>query len=348
VTPVPRSLADLTPAWLTDALAARFPGAVVDAVSVGPVADGTNRRARVELTYSAGAGPSAVFVKIHGRPVHRGALVALGALTTEARLAASGLALPLPSPQWYAAAIDRSRLRTVVVMADVTDAGGRPNSALAPLSVAAVRSGLDGLAQLHAEYWDSPLPSSLRFLRPWRLGRQWAPVSAASLAVGLAKLRRSLAAADADGLRVRTLEAQFRQSAVLAATGPLTLLHGDPHPGNTYALPGDVTGCYDWQLARTGSWSHDVGYFVVSSLSVADRRSHERLLLDGYLASLRAAGVAEPPTPATAWDRYRETPPYGLATWLHTLAAGSFQARDVCLATIERFAAAATDLTQSR
>jgi Ser/Thr protein kinase RdoA (MazF antagonist) len=344
VTPVPRSLAGLTPGWLTAALGSGCPGAVVSAVSVGPVADGTNRRARVELAYAAGTGPAAVFVKIHGRPMHRSALVALGALTTEARLAASGVELPLPSPQWYAAAIDRSRLRTLVVMADVTDDGGRPNSALSALSVDAVRSGLAGLARLHAAYWDSPLPASLGFLRPWRLRAHWAPVSGASLAAGLAKLRRSPKLhALADGLGARRLEAQFRHSAAAAATGPLTVLHGDPHPGNTYALPGDATGLYDWQLARIGSWSHDVGYFVASSLGVDDRRAHERSLLDGYLDALRDAGVRHAPTSGAAWDRYRATPAYGLATWLHTLAAGSFQPQDVCLATIERFAAAYDD-----
>src|SRR5581483_10737538 len=113
------------------------------------------------------------------------------ALTTEARLAASGAELPLDHPLPYAAAIDRSRLRTIVVMDDVTADGGRANSAISPLSVNEVSDGLAGLAQLHAAYWDRPLPSSLSFLRPWRLRRRWAPVSAANLARGLRRLRQA-------------------------------------------------------------------------------------------------------------------------------------------------------------
>src|SRR5919204_96471 len=168
---VPRAWSALTPAWFTAALARHCPVAVVSEAEVGPVADGTNRRASVRLCYAAGTGPERVFVKMHGR----------------------------------------------------------------------------------------------------------------------------------------MLERQFRASAALAAAGPQTVLHGDPHPGNTYALPGDRTGFYDWQLIRTGNWSHDVGYFLAGSLSVADRREHERELLGGYLGALREAG-ADPPPLDHAWQRYRASP----------------------------------------
>jgi hypothetical protein len=346
---VPRSLTDLTPAWLTAALADRHPDAVVGAVTLGQVEDGTNRRARISLEYAEGDGPASVFVKIHGRAMHRMALVALGALTAEARLALSGADLPLDRPRPYAAAIDRRRLRTIVVMDDVTAAGGQPNSGLSPLSVEEVRDGLAGLARLHAAYWDTTLPVGLQFLRPWRLKRRWAPISRASLARGVRRLRDAGdAGVLAEGLTVGVLERQFRQSAVLAATRPLTVLHGDPHPGNTYALPGSRTGFYDWQLARTGHWSHDVGYFIAGSLDRAHRRRHERELLEGYLDGLRESGVVTAPTIEVAWERYRATPAFGLGTWLHTLAAGSFQPAAVSLATVRRFATAYDDLDTAR
>src|SRR3954454_1833420 len=105
---VPSSLAAVTPSWMTEALAARCPGAAVGAVDVGDVEDGTNRRASVRLRYDAGDGPGAVFVKIHGRPMHRWALVALGALPPEALLAGPAAPLPLERPLPFAAAIDRA------------------------------------------------------------------------------------------------------------------------------------------------------------------------------------------------------------------------------------------------
>jgi hypothetical protein len=345
---VPGSLDELTPDYLTRALSARFPGAVVDHVEAGAVGNGTNRRATLALSYREGSGPSSVFVKIHGRLMHRLALVALRAWQTEAMLAASGADLPLEHPAFYAAATDRSRLEYVVLMEDVTARAGRPNDATTALSVGQVADGLAGLARLHAAFWDRPLPPALRFLAPWRLGRAWAPVSRASLAHGLRRLRRTghdelvPRHVDAAGL-----ERQFRASAHLAEAGPRTVLHGDPHPGNTYSLPGERTGFYDWQLVRTGSWSHDVGYFLAGSLGVRDRRAHERELLAGYLDSLGSAG-APPPGFADAWDRYRSSPAFGLATWVHTYSAGSFQPESVSLATIERFAAAYSDLETHR
>lgn len=346
---VPQSLADLTPGWLTEAMAVRCPGAVVGKLVIGEVEDGTNRRARVEVAYDEGDGPAAVFVKIHGRAKHRGALLALGALTTEARLAGSGALLPLAHPLPFAAAIDRTKLRTIVVMDDVSEVDGHPNHAATPLSVDEVRDGLAGLAALHAAYWDKPLPQSLDFLRPWRLKRRWAGVSAANLARAKAKLAHTGEFPLLAGrLSVRAVEREFRRSATLAATGPLTLLHGDPHPGNTYALPGGRTGFLDWQLARTGHWSHDVGYFIVGSMTAEDRRRHERALVNGYVASLRAAGVPTAPSDAQAWERYRATPAYGLGAWLHTFGAGSFQPVDTCLETIRRFAAAHEDLDTRR
>lgn len=346
--PVPRSLAEITPAWVTAAIGGHCPGAVVGEVEIGPVADGTNRRASVRLSYAEGSGPSSIFVKGQGRMLHRLALVALGALTAEARLADSGVKLPLNHPVLYAAGVDRARLGTIVVMEDVNSIGGRPNDATTPLDLAEVRTGLDGLARLHAAYWDRPLPPALGFLGPWRLPKRWAPMSRATLSRGL----RRLADAGQSGLvppevDARKLEYQFRRSATLAAAGPQTVLHGDPHPGNTYALPANRTGFYDWQLVRTGNWSHDVGYFLVGSLDVADRRGHEGELLTGYLDALRTAGV-DAPSYDQAWAQYRSTPAFGFGTWLHTLSVGSFQPVDICLATLRRFASAYQDLETHR
>ncbi len=349
--PVPRRLSDLDPAWISAALDRRWPGVVVREVQVGPVEQGTNSRARVALLVDGGNGPTSVFVKGPGRPSHRMALLVLGALVTEARLAEGGVSFPIEHPVFYAGGADWRRAACVVVTEDVVAAGGRPHDARTPLTVEAVRSGLRGLAALHASHWDRPLPASLGHLRAWRLGPVWGEVSVVSLGRGL---RRAASSGDGGeplrlptGVGARALGHQFRRSAAIAASGPRTVLHGDPHPGNTYATAEGGTGFFDWQLARLGHWSHDVGYFLVASLDVEDRRQHERELLAGYLDGLARAGVRTPPLDA-AWDRYRGTPAFGLATWLHTLSFGTFQRADVCMATIRRFARAYEDLGTAR
>lgn len=346
--PVPVDLRGITASWMTRALGTRLPGAAVGAVEVGEVVRGTNARARVHLGYAAGSGPASVFVKGPGPWGNRLALAALGALFTEARVASSGAALAVDHPRFYAAGVDPRRLAAVVVMDDVETPVSRPNDARTALEVAQVRSGLAGLARLHAMYWGGDLPARLGFLRPWRLGATLSLVSTASLAHGIRRLdERGWPEPRPRGLDARTLGRQFRLGTTLASSGSRTVLHGDPHPGNTYALGEGGTGFFDWQLVRTGDWSHDVGYFLVASLDVGERRRHERSLLAAYLDELGSSGVPVPGWDA-AWARYRSTPAYGLATWVHTLSFGSFQPVGVCLATIGRFAAAYEDLEAGR
>lgn len=43
---------------------------------------------------------------------------------------------------------------------------------------------------------------------------------------------------------------------------PTTLLHGDPHIGNTYLTQDSDVGFLDWQVARRGNFSVDLGYFA--------------------------------------------------------------------------------------
>jgi Ser/Thr protein kinase RdoA (MazF antagonist) len=174
-------------------------------------------------------------------------------------------------------------------------------------------------------------------VRPWRIGRQWAVVAWPGLLRAGRKLRTLGRPLD---VPLPEVEGGFRRWAQLARLGPQTLLHGDPHPGNTYAID-DTVGFYDWQLIRRGSCVHDVGYFIASSLTVTDRREHERDLLAGYLDVLARRGGHRP---ADLWPQYCATPVYGLGAWLQTLAAGTFQPVDTCLVAIERFAAAHRDL----
>lgn len=326
---VPRSWAQLTPAWLGAAV-----GRPVAELRLDDVAAGTNARARVIVRFANGDEPVGMFVKREGRLINRLALTALGARDAEANLARCAVELPVEHPAFYAGAVDRRRLAAIVVMEDVTGRGGRPNSPVQPLTVDQVANGLGGLAALHAAYWCRPLPG---FVRPWRIRRQWAAVAWAGLLRARHKLRSLGHPLDVE---LAEIERGFRAWAALAQLGPQTLLHGDPHPGNTYTV-GATIGFYDWQLIRRGAWTHDVGYFIASSLTVNDRREHERDLLAGYLDALARRGGHRP---EDVWARYCATPAYGLGAWLQTIAAGTFQPTDTCLVAIERFTAAFRDL----
>src|SRR2546430_1777564 len=96
---VPGTWDEVTPAWMTEALATVFPGAVVDTVELGDIDDGTTSRTRAELTYREGSGPATVFVKAQGRLDHRLVLAAIRGLRPEAWLFAAGEDLPLEVPR---------------------------------------------------------------------------------------------------------------------------------------------------------------------------------------------------------------------------------------------------------
>jgi aminoglycoside phosphotransferase (APT) family kinase protein len=125
---------------------------------------------------------------------------------------------------------------------------------------------------------------------------------------------------------------------------PQTLLHGDPHIGNTYVLPDDTVGFLDWQMVRRGNFSLDLGYFLQGALTIEDRRNHERDLVGEYRRALSLPDD-EMPTAEEIWLRYRASVAHGLAIWIATLSGGdAWQRPEICLAFAQRYSAAFVDL----
>ena len=87
--------------------------------------------------------------------------------------------------------------------------------------------------------------------------------------------------------------------------GPLTLLHGDSHLGNTYSLPDGRSGLLDWQVIWRGPGLREVTYWMITGLEPDDPPRARAELLERYLDGLRAGGVDEVPTYDEAFDRYR-------------------------------------------
>ena len=84
---------------------------------------------------------------------------------------------------------------------------------------------------------------------------------------------------------------------------------------------------------------HDLTQFLVSALSIADRRTHEEDLLRHYLARLADFGVS-PPSWHAAWLDYRRHTIYPLVGWLCT---DGYQPESVAAANVAQFGAAAAD-----
>jgi Phosphotransferase enzyme family len=339
---VPKTWQDITPEWLSVALAADYSGTTVHAVTVVARDDGTNRRARLGVTYSAGSGPCTVFAKA-ADPAHKALIRLTSGMFHEPRLFANRVPLPLEHPAVYSAAIDEADYDFVMIMEDLTARGADPRDATRPMTVEQVATGVRGLARMHGQYWGERVlrHPGLGWLEPFV---PWNGMEAAPLPAALERLGDD-APAEVMSLTIEELiESIWKPYIRTLTTSPQTLLHGDPHIGNTYVLPSGEVGFLDWQVARRGNWSLDLGYFLQGALTIEDRRRNERSLLEEYRESL-GLPAEELPSIDDIWLRYRASVAHGLTLWLCTASAGElWQRPDIAIALAQRYSAAYADL----
>jgi len=340
---MPTSWEEMTPEWMTAALSDHHPNAVVDGVTVALRDDGTNRRARLALSYAQGSGPATVFAKA-ADPDHKELIRMTSGMFHEPRLFMSGVDLALEHPTVYAALIDEEAYDFLMVMEDLAARGADPRDSLRPLTAEQAGSGVRALGRMHGRFWGTRVLENpdLDWLEPFLPfdGLQYAPLPSALerldgntppevLSLGIDELVESVWKP-----YIRTL-----------TTSPQTLLHGDPHIGNTYVTPENEVGFLDWQMARRGNWSLDLGYFLQGALTTEDRRAHEGELLEQYRDAL-ALPADEMPSLDEVWTRYRASVAHGLALWLCTASAdgGLWQRVEVAVTLAQRYANAFGDL----
>ncbi len=340
---IPLNWDDVTPEWMTAAIASHHPDAQVSEVKIITRDDGTNRRARFGLSYAHGSGPETVFVKAHAAS-HRWVHFRNGNLFNEARLFASGAELPLDHPRVYKSIVDYLRLDFLLLMEDLRQRGADPRDATRPMTVEQVANGLRGLARVHSRYWGISNSSHprLRWMKTWKPTKGWQVGLRNRVPLGMERGRDVLPANIAALSSDRVVDLWVDYVNTLTRHG-VTLTHGDAHIGNTYVLPDNDVGFLDWQVVRRGNWSQDVGYFLVGSLTVEDRRASERELMEIYREALDVP-AAERPSREQAWLTYRTTPAYGLAIWLSTLGTDGWQPHEISRALAERYAVAFEEL----
>jgi hypothetical protein len=343
VTRIPKRWEDVTPEWMTTAIRSRHRHAVVKDAILLAKDDGTNRRARFRLTYESEPGPERVFLKAHA-PGHRIVHLRNGNLFNEARLFKSGVPLDVDHPLVYESVVDYLRLDFLLVMEDIVMRGADPRNAVRAMSVEQVAHGLRSLARLHSRYWgfSARTHPRLRWVKDWKASSGWKAGLGRYIPIGLDRGAAALPQAIGK-YSAKDILALWSDYVASLTRGPMTLLHGDAHIGNTYVLPCDQVGFLDWQVTRRGEWSQDVGYFLISALTAEDRRKNEGMLLDEYRGALRVPDD-ERPTRDQVWTRYRAAPVYGLAIWLSTLGTDGWQPQEISLTLCDRFSAAFTEL----
>ncbi len=328
---------------MTTVISAFHPDARVDEVTLLLRDDGTNRRARFGLTYAAGAGPATVFAKAESdAPGRRQIHARNGNLFNEPLLFRSGVDLPIEHPLAYAAIVDEAALDYLIVMEDLVARGADPRDATRPFGVDQAARGLRGLARLHSRWWNRVASEpALGWVQPFLPTEGWVRPMRKIIPIGIERARDALPDA-VTRLGVDDLVDVWVRSIGGLRTGPQTLLHGDPHIGNTYVLPDGEIGFLDWQVVRSGSWAHDVGYFLQGALAETDRRRAEADLVEEYRTALNLPS-GDLLTAEEAWLRYRASAAHGLAVWLMTIPS-DVHAHERSLALVRRYAAAFVEL----
>jgi hypothetical protein len=311
--PAPTTLEEtLSPAWLTEALSARYPGVRVTGSRETWRQDNvaTKVRFRIDVEPMANPPPSFWCVKGYwGKPDrYSGGDREGGFYRTLAKT------LPIQVPACDYAGTDPETGHTLVLMHDLTADGSTFLTALSPYTIDLAAATLEQLARLHASRWRDATLAEI----PWL-----APRISAFPDYIPADVLQSLI----DGARGDPLPASIKDAARLGTAmrrlgasvdgKPLSLIHGDAHAGNVYLRADGSVGIIDWQVVHQGTWACDVAYHIGAVLSVEDREKAERDLLAHYLDRLGAHG-GEPPSWDEAWATYRNFLVYGYFLWAMT------------------------------
>lgn len=279
--------AELDAEWVQSVLvAAGHPDATVQAVEPAPIGAGNvSDTVRVAIDYAnrpAGA-PDSVVAKF--RPSAPGAHahgVGSGAYHREiGAYRAIGERAACRIPHAYHVAGDETNINLVVEDLTATAVPGNQGAGCGAVEAEAV---LTELARLHSTF--SPMDEATAPAWPIRMVEvcdYWADATRRGATAALERYRGSLSRDDLEA--VDSAGDLVRPWYLLPQTR-LTLTHGDPRVDNVLfeQREGRTRAVLiDWQVTGLRNPMYDVGYFLSGSLPVADRREHERALLDHYL-----------------------------------------------------------------
>jgi hypothetical protein len=325
---LPRAIADIDSRFLSQLM-----GATVTSVSVIGGDAGTSSRARLALT---GDGvPQSVFVKMAAETAATRMMGEVGRLAeTETRFYRELAPRLTGLPKSYGSVFDSVTGRFVLVLEDLAVDRCEFPDTLHPLTVDRASQVVELLARLHATFWEQ-VPD-------------WAYTpSGDSTTLIVGSMAKLSARRLAEGTDIPIENGRFIMDHNFAATrlvdnAPHTVMHGDAHPGNVYFRNGEA-GLLDWQAVRRGHPGRELAYTLITSMTTADRRMHQRALLDEYRTALATAGGPQLDGD-DLWNRYRMGAQYPYIATLIVAGAGGMQAENIAVEGLRRSAAALEDL----
>lgn len=332
---------EITPQWLSEALSSAGEERRARSVEVVDAHSGTTGRARIRVTWeNAGDAPEAIFVKLPpSDPTSREMVVATGMGRREAqfyRKLSAQVSVRVPEVHWSVWSDDGTSY--LMLLEDLVESGCRFPAGDDPLLLEYTRSLVASLAQLHAQYWNSPRFANDLSWVEGPLRHEWGRIL---VKAGLESFGSEMP--DAFGKLAELYIGQTRAFDAVLDRGTHTLIHGDAHLGNLF-LDGDRVGFLDWACFARAPGMRDVAYFLCNSLPTELRRAEERDLLLRYQRALDAAGAPTRPFDSI-WRDYRRFAAYSWVAATTTAAAGSrMQSVAVGRRALQRSNAAIEDL----
>ncbi|MET0662994.1 MAG: phosphotransferase [Ilumatobacteraceae bacterium] len=282
--PVADGPAELTAAWLSQAL-----GRDVSAVAAERIGTGQTG-ATYRLSIDTADGPSTLIAKVAAGDASARRRVRNGYRSEVGFYRDIASTVDVATPRcWYGAITDDS-LAFTLLLDDLTPRSPGVQAAGCPVEQA--RLAVANLAALHAGRWNDESIFDLAFVaRPNPAGADYVgSVVAAATDTFIERFAAELDAADVATLRaVAAVMTDWHQ----ARPDPFAVLHGDYRLDNLLFDPHDAdVVAVDWQTLAVGPPARDLAYFLGTSLTIDDRRAAERELVGEYHATLCARGVS--------------------------------------------------------
>ncbi len=289
---IPGSIADVTPRWLSDVLAAE-----VREMEVQQIGQGIGLMGDIFRVSLTGEGvPDSVVVKLPSSfEENRTQGVALGMFDAEIRFYSElAPAVSVGLPEIYYTEIESGTANFVIVMQDLS--GMTMVDQIRGMSIDQALAAVKVLAQVHAVWWDDVRNDGMLWI-PDMVSERIAFVDDL-----LTQILPVFSGAFSEYLPEGGLEIYERFSGnylsinrKLAGRSPWTLVHQDYRVENMLFGPegsGEVV-VIDWQGIGRGPGSYDLAYILGGSLDTELRRQHEHELVRAYHDTLISAGVTD-------------------------------------------------------
>jgi aminoglycoside/choline kinase family phosphotransferase len=295
--PIPTQVADISVAWLNAVLHDDAP--VINSFRSERLGEGVGilgELARLSLDYTQGSsGPATLIAKCQSpAPENQFLATAMGFYLREVnfyRMVAD--TLPVRVPHAHYAASSDSGAPFVLLLEDIV--GARTPDQITGITAKEAQRILHVVAELHAEFWDSPRLANLAWLPPMNN-----PMYQAGQGMAMARLA---AFSERFGARLgdemmhtitTACEHYVDMLHYVANRNHLTFTHTDCRAEN-YLFGGsagdDAVTMIDFQLSTLHYGPWDVANLLAGSMTAEERRTVEMELLVGYHARLVELGV---------------------------------------------------------